>query len=430
MEQGQSNGGLYVVAAPETLLERYRSVRAFSAELCAPLEVEDYVVQSMPDTSPTKWHLAHTTWFFEQFVLSASGKAYTPFSEDFAFLFNSYYYTVGQMYARPRRGLITRPTVAQVMAYRAHVDAAMERLLAEGVDEALARVVEVGLHHEQQHQELIVTDLKHMLSCNPTHPVYRLRAVPEGEGVAELRWRAWGEGVRQIGHDGASFGFDNEFPKHKVFAQAFAMATRLVTNGEYLAFVEDGGYEATTLWLSDGWATVQREGWRSPLYWHKREGAWWEMTLSGLRPLDPDEPVTHVSLYEADAYARWAGKRLPTEAEWEIASAEAAQDDGAFVEGGTFHPTPARPDAARPDALRQWFGDVWEWTASPYTPYPGYAPLAGVLGEYNGKFMCSQMVLRGGSCATSKNHIRATYRNFFPPSARWQFMGIRLAEDR
>lgn len=402
------------------LAQQYRAVRAATHKICEPLVTEDYIIQSIPDVSPTKWHIAHTTWFFETFVLSALPD-YQPCHPSYSYLFNSYYNAVGQRWARPQRGLLSRPTVQEVFAYRAYVDEHMERLLARldtlPLDPA---VLVLGLHHEQQHQELMLTDIKHVFSINPLHPVYR-EAAPVAAGVAPLRWQSYAGGVAEIGYDGSAFAFDNEFPRHRVYVEPFALASRLVTNAEWLEFMADGGYRQPLLWLSDGWSTVQGHGWDAPLYWEQHDGAWWNYTLAGMRPVVPDEPVCHVSYYEADAFARWAGVRLPSEAEWEIA-ATAAPIVGNFVEDGHYHPVPAGDST-------QLFGDVWEWTASPYSSYPGYRPAAGALGEYNAKFMCNQLVLRGGSCATPRDHIRPTYRNFFPPDARWQFMGLRLAKD-
>ncbi|MEO1268887.1 MAG: ergothioneine biosynthesis protein EgtB [Myxococcota bacterium] len=412
-----------------TWLERFEAVRGLTDRLCEPLEPEDFVIQSMDDVSPTKWHLAHTTWFFETFVLMPSVPSYTEHHPQYGYLFNSYYNTVGPMFARPRRGLLSRPTVREVFAYRAHVDGWMRRLLGGEwgtPDNALTQVVEIGLHHEQQHQELLVTDIKHVLSCNPLSPIYRPHKALSGD-IPQRFWVEFSEDLYRIGYDGDGFAFDNESPRHRVFLPSFALSSRLVTNGEYLEFMRDGGYERFALWLSEGWSIVQEQGWKAPLYWFERDGEWWSMTLGGPRPIDMREPVCHVSYFEADAYARWAEARLPTEAEWEVAAAQATSS-GNFVEEGHYHPIPA-VDAGG-GGLRQMFGDVWEWTASPYVAYPGYAPLEGALGEYNGKFMCNQMVLRGGSCATSQTHIRPTYRNFFPTHSRWQFMGIRLAQDR
>jgi ergothioneine biosynthesis protein EgtB len=408
------------------LLDRYRRVRAVTESLCRPLVVEDYVVQSMPDVSPTKWHLAHTSWFFETFVLIPALPGYRVLHPRYRELFNSYYYRVGPMHLRPERGLLTRPTVEEVVAYRRHVDGAMERLLQDH-PEAAARVafaIELGIQHCQQHQELILTDLKHVFAQNPLAPVYRaLAPAPAFGTVPPLRWETFEEGIRRIGHDGDGFAFDNERPRHRVFMSAFRLAGRAVTNREYAAFIADGGYERPELWLSDGWIARGERGWTGPLYWREEEGRRREFTLGGLRDLELDAPVVHVSYYEADAYARWAGARLPTEAEWETAAAGPVE--GNLLEADRLHPVPAGDGPG----LRQLFGDVWEWTASAYAGYPGFRPFAGDFGEYNGKFMSGQMVLRGGSCLTPRSHLRPTYRNFFPPHARWQFSGIRLAVD-
>lgn len=407
------------------LAERYRAVRAATAALAAPLTPEDCALQSMPDASPVKWHLAHTSWFFETFVLERAEARFRPHDPAFRVLFNSYYQSVGPQYARPHRGLLSRPTLAEVLAYRAAIDERVAVLLAGGAatKEALA-VVELGLHHEQQHQELLLTDVKHLFGANPLRPAYReLAPLPRTE-IAPLRFVSFEAGLRELGHAGPGFAFDNEGPRHRVYVPAFALASRAATNGEFLAFVEDGGYERPELWLSDGFAWRDAERVRAPLYWEKDGSGWTTLTLGGVRPLRPEEPVTHVSFYEAAAYAAWAVARLPTEAEWEIAAGPAPVD-GNFVESGRLHPRPASADAG----LAQLFGDVWEWTRSDYAPYPGYAPGPGALGEYNGKFMCNQRVLRGGSCASPRSHLRATYRNFFPPSARWQFSGVRLARD-
>jgi len=413
----------------DCLLARYRAVRRCTEELCEPLATEDYVIQSMPDASPVKWHLAHTSWFFETFVLLPNLAGYRAFHPQFSSLFNSYYNAVGPRWPRPQRGLLSRPTVAEVYAYRACVDDGMSRLFRPGQRETLARVTQavvLGLHHEQQHQELILTDLKHALAANPLRPAYR-DAVPDQAGARPLEWVAFPECLAEIGHAGPGFAFDNESPRHRVFLRGFRLASRPVTNGEYLAFMEDGGYDRPELWLSDGWATCQGRDWKAPLYWENQGRDWLMMTLGGLRPVGPAEPVCHLSFYEADAFARWAGARLPAEAEWETAAA-AAPRAGHFLEGGRFHPAAAAaPDDHGP--LARLFGDVWQWTASPYLAYPGYEPLAGALGEYNGKFMCNQVVLRGASCVTPRSHARATYRNFFPPDARWQFTGLRLARD-
>jgi ergothioneine biosynthesis protein EgtB len=413
---------------------RFARVRAATEALAEPLSPEDCAAQSMTDASPVKWHLAHTSWFFETFVLERAVPGYEPFHSDFRVLFNSYYNTVGEQHARPERGLVTRPGLGEVRAYRRHVDAHVAPLLADGLALELAEVVEIGLHHEQQHQELVLTDLLHLFSCNPLAPAYRRRG-PDGSGgprpdakPTPLRWHEHPGGLVEIGHAGPGFAFDNEGPRHAVHLVPFALASRLVTNGEYRAFMEDGGYERPELWLSDGWAKLQAEGWRAPLYWREVEGAWQQLGLEGLREVDPDEPVCHVSHYEADAYATWAGARLPTEAEWEAVAAEVPVE-GNFVESGVLAPAGA-PQPGDPEGLPvQLFGDCWEWTASPYVAYPGYAPPPGALGEYNGKFMANQMVLRGGSCATPASHVRASYRNFFYPDARWQWSGIRLARD-
>jgi ergothioneine biosynthesis protein EgtB len=413
----------------KVLAGRFARVRAFTEELCRPLAPEDYVLQSMPDASPAKWHLAHTTWFFETFVLAALGEA--PFDPAFGFLFNSYYHAAGPRHARPHRGMLSRPTVDEVRRYRADVDrrvlASLDRV-ASGAGAALLPVVELGIHHEQQHQELLLTDLEHAFAQNPIKPAYRASRAPAGSDAADegpAGWVAFDEGLYSVGHAGGGFAFDNETPRHKTYLGAFQLADRLATCGELQAFIADGGYARPELWLSDGWAAAREGGWEAPLHWEPRDGGFWSFTLDGMRPVDPRAPVCHLSLYEADAYARWAGARLPTEAEWEVAAAAAAVT-GNFVESGRLHPAPA---PARTGALRQLFGDVWEWTASAYLPYPGFRPWEGAIGEYNGKFMSGQMVLRGGSCATPETHIRASYRNFFPPGARWQFSGVRLARD-
>jgi ergothioneine biosynthesis protein EgtB len=414
------------------LVQRYVDVRALTERLCAPLVPEDYVVQSMPDVSPTKWHLAHTSWFFETFILSPHAKNYRVFNEHFAYLFNSYYVTVGDRHCRQNRGQLSRPTVKEVYAYRKHVDEHMFAWL-DGLDEPTARemlsLIEIGLHHEQQHQELMLTDIKHVFWVNPMRPVYQPRAREDRPRLPPMRWFSYAGGLNWIGHDGSGFAFDNESPRHQQFIQPFDLASRLVTNGEYRMFMEDKGYERADLWLSMGFATVKHEGWNAPLYWIQQDGQWLNHTLSGLRPVEDDEPVTHLSYFEADAFARWNGCRLPSETEWEVA-AQTVSLDGNFVDQGIYHPAPAkRWDDSAFDAPEQMFGDVWEWTRSAYLPYPGYQAPSGALGEYNGKFMCNQFVLRGGSCATSRSHIRRTYRNFFPPDARWQFMGLRLARD-
>ena len=416
-----------VHADSETAVARYRAVRAATERLADPLSAEDCAAQSMPDASPVKWHLAHTSWFFETFLLEPALPGYRPFHPAFRVLFNSYYHGVGAQHPRPRRGLLTRPSLDAVRAYRAYVDEHVCRWLEDAATGALAPVLELGLHHEQQHQELILTDVKHLLAQNPLRPAYRedLPLPPVPASPPSLAWHRHEAGLRAIGSDGPGFHFDNEGPRHRQWLAAFELASRPVTNREYCAFVEDGSYAAPDTWLSDGWDAARREGWQAPAYWERRDGAWFEFTLGGLRALDLDAPVCHVSYYEADAFARWAGARLPTEGEWEVA-AGAVPLAGHFAEEGWLHPAAAPPDAVEP---RQLFGDVWEWTQSAYAPYPGFRAAAGALGEYNGKFMCSQLVLRGGSCATPRGHVRPSYRNFFPPCARWQFSGIRLARD-
>ena len=416
------------VPGASALLGRYRDVRAWTEALCRPLQIEDYVLQAMPDVSPTRWHLAHVSWFFETFLLEPNLSAYRPFDPRYRTLFNSYYNAVGPQLSRAARGDLSRPTVAEVYAYRAHVDRAMAEAIPT-LDEAGARTALLGTHHEEQHQELILTDIHHLLAQNPTAPAYGPAASPSERAARPLGWIASDGGVVEIGHglargpgpSATSFAFDNESPRHRVYLERFEIADRLVTCGEWLEFVRDGGYRRAELWLSDGWATVQAQGWTAPLYWE--DGGRVVFTLGGRRALDAAEPVAHVSHYEADAYARWAGARLPTEAEWEVVAREhpTTAEAGNFLDGKRLHPRAAAAGEA------QLFGDVWEHTASPYVGYPGYAPPAGAIGEYNGKFMSSQMVLRGGSCLTPRDHIRPTYRNFFPPSARWQMTGVRLA---
>ncbi|MBW3597325.1 MAG: ergothioneine biosynthesis protein EgtB [Planctomycetes bacterium] len=422
-------------ARSRQLPDRYLGVRQASEAFCEPLAPEDCVIQSMPDTSPIRWHLAHATWFFETFVLARANPDYRPFNPAFEILFNSYYHTVGEQFPRPQRGLLSRPTMADVFEYRQEVDRRMVRLLTEGesLPPELLPVVELGLHHEQQHQELMYTDVKHLFACNPLNPAYRgSDGVPDGATAPPLTWLHFREGLREIGHDGDGFAFDNENPRHRRFVEAFHLAGRPATNGEFLEFIDDGGYRRPELWLSLGWQTVQSEVWHAPIYWRRGDnGGWSEFTLSGLKPLNLEAPVCHLSYFEADAFARWSGARLPSEAEWEVAAQRVLAEDGEirgnFAESGRLHPAPAQSSAS--NAPAQMFGDVWEWTSSPYSPYSGYRPPDGALGEYNGKFMCNQYVLRGGSCVTPESHIRETYRNFFPPEARWQLTGVRLARD-
>ena len=402
----------------------YRRVRDATLALCATLAPEDTVAQSMPDASPAKWHLAHTTWFFEEFLLAHFEPGYRRFREGWDFLFNSYYQTVGSMHARPQRGLLTRPTLDEVAACRAYVDDAMQALLQRRGDdpEVQTRAV-LGLNHEQQHQELLLTDIQHLFSLNPLQPVFREAPAAAKSEAIPLRFIAGRHGIVETGHAGEGFAYDNESPRHRELLHPHTIANRCVTNAEFRGFIDDGGYRNPALWLSEGWDTVRREGWAHPLYWD--DALETSFTLAGRCALDPAAPVCHVSFFEADAFARWANARLPTEAEWE-AIAQELPIEGNFVDSGLLHPLPARGVRAEP---LQMFGDVWEWTASPYVGYPGYRPAAGALGEYNGKFMCGQWVLRGGSCATPAGHVRASYRNFFQPAARWQFSGIRLARD-
>ncbi|GAB3737560.1 ergothioneine biosynthesis protein EgtB [Luteimonas pelagia] len=414
--------------ATSSLAGRFRHVRARSLALAAPLSPEDAMLQSMPDASPAKWHLAHTTWFFEQFLL-VDGRGQAPRDPRWMVLFNSYYQSVGPQYSRPDRGLLSRPTLREVLDYRHDVDARVRRLLDDDALDATERqLVLLGLHHEQQHQELLLTDIKHGLWCNPMQPAYREDLpAPEAAKATPQRWVTGSDGVVGIGAPpwpaNDAFAYDNESPRHRTCLSPHALADRPVSNAEYRAFIDDGGYRNPALWMSEGWARVQAEGWDRPLYW--AEDLAQAFTLSGPRPIDPHAPVVHVSWFEADAFARWAGARLPTEAEWEHAAAAQpfagnfADDDAPLHPGGT----PAD------GGLRQLFGDVWEWTSSAYAPYPGFRPMPGSLGEYNGKFMCGQWVLRGGSCATPAGHARASYRNFFHPPDRWQFSGLRLARD-
>jgi ergothioneine biosynthesis protein EgtB len=423
LELSRASGG-----AQPGLAERYREIRARTEALASPLSPEDQIIQSMPDVSPTKWHRAHITWFFETFVLEPSAPGYRVFHPAFGYLFNSYYEGLGPRHPRPQRGLLSRPDNAEIAAYRRHVDAAMADFLSTDAASEIAPLVELGLNHEEQHQELLLMDIKHVLSMNPLEPAYGAGGArsPRPSPAPTRGWVDMPGGLYEIGHAGAGFAFDNEGPRHKVWLEPYRLASGLVTAGDYLDFIRDGGYRRSEFWLSDGWATVQAQDWTAPLYWREDAAGWTVFTLAGRRAIDPAEPVCHVSHYEADAFARWAGKRLPTEAEWEVAaSRHEVALTGNLMDAGVHHPLPASPG----DGLRQMVGDVWEWTSSPYVSYPGFRPAAGAVGEYNGKFMSNQMVLRGGAAVTPPGHVRLTYRNFFPPAARWAFSGLRLAED-
>lgn len=442
----------FAAESPRDIATRYRTVRALTESLAAPLTPEDQQVQTTADVSPTKWHLGHSAWFFETFLLLPQLAGYAPFHPRFGYLFNSYYEAVGPRHARARRGDLSRPSVAEILAYRAHVDAAMGRLMASAAAARAAPLIELGLHHEQQHQELILMDIKQVFGANPLAPVYAEAKSSAASSIPPLAFHDFAGGLHEIGApapgEGAGFAFDNETPRHRVHLIDYRLATRLVTNGEYLEFIRDGGYREAAHWLADGWSWVQAEGITTPLYWRLDDDArlsdeshvpWREFTLTGERPLDPAAPVCHVSYYEADAYARWSGHRLASEAEWEAAAhaqLAGAENAGHPVEAGAnllgsghFHPVARQPSGDARSGLDQLFGDVWEWTSSAYSAYPGFRPSPGAVGEYNGKFMINQMVLRGGCALTPPDHIRPTYRNFFYPHQRWQMAGIRLACD-
>lgn len=422
-----SDQGISKRLSRDHLIKRFREIRQASLNIVAPLQPEDFVIQVMTNTSPTKWHLAHVSWFYETFVLDKAYDDYESMHPQYAYIFNSYYLQTGEPHARTKRGFLSRPTVNEVMKFREYVNSEIIKFLESASEEQLQEfgpVIEIGNNHEQQHQELMITDFKFMFGQNPLYPLYREQEQRKSQSPGDLNWVSFDEGIREIGNAGDEFTYDNEHPRHREFLEAFELGDRLITNREYIEFLQDGGYERSELWLDDGWAKVNEENWNSPLYWCRRDDGWYHYTLAGLRKPDLNEPVTHISYYEADAFARWAGARLPTEAEWEAAAGDQPYE-GNFVESERFHPR-AIGDS-KESGLKQMYGDVWEWTKSSYDAYPGYEPLEGALGEYNGKFMCGQYVLRGGSCATSKTHIRKTYRNFFYPDARWQFNGIRLA---
>ncbi len=412
----------------DSVIRRFDEVRAHTEQLAAPLSPEDQTVQSMPDTSPTKWHRAHVTWFFETFLLADHEAGFAPYQDKYWFLFNSYYEAVGPRFSRPDRGVISRPGAHDVGLYRGNVDARVRDLVTTldgGTIEKLAPTIELGFHHEQQHQELLLMDIKHVLSRNPLRPVYA-GSVSAPSEPDTLGWVDVAGGLVEIGHPGGGFSFDNELPQHQTWLNPYRLADRLVTNSEWLEFIADGGYQRPELWLSDGWAQVKDEAWTAPFYWEQVDGVWFEHTLHGTWPVNPGLPASHVSHYEADAYATWAGKRLPTEAEWEHAVASTGREvAGNLADTATFHPRAAEPATGR---LRQVYGDCWEWTSSAYVAYPGFRPAEGAIGEYNGKFMSNQMVLRGGCALTSPGHARASYRNFFPPGSRWALSGVRLAD--
>ncbi len=416
-------------AVPVDLDQNLLTTRMLTQNLAVPLTDEDQTVQACPDASPTKWHLAHTSWFFETFVLQPFLSGYKVFDTRYNYCFNSYYEAQGARHPRPARGLLSRPSAADVRRYRAHVDDGLARLFVSGqaYEPQIASLLEIGLNHEQQHQELLLTDILALFGTNPLRPAYRDTPLTSlGQEAHPPRWIPFGGGLYTIGHAEPGFAYDNEMPPHRVFANPFKLADRLVTNGEWLEFMDDGGYDSHQHWLADGWTTIHELNWQAPLYWEQQDGAWHQMTLYGLAPIDLAAPVSHVSFYEADAFARWAGKRLPTEFEWEVAAASVAVE-GNMLNSGALRPLPAA--RANDMTLSQIFGDVWEWTQSAYAPYPGYRPAEGAIGEYNGKFMCSEQVLRGASCATPDSHARRTYRNFFYPHQRWQFCGLRLADE-
>ena len=405
-----------------TALPSRAAVRDLTEALASPLSAEDQTVQSMPDVSPTKWHRAHTTWFFETFVLGPNLEGYQHYDEQFSYLFNSYYEALGERHPRVQRGLVSRPSAEEVGSYRAHVDGALDLLDQRGLTSAQAALIELGLHHEQQHQELLCMDITHVLSMHPFSPAYRSRPPTPGK-VPELTWRSHPGGVVEVGHSGAAFAFDNEGPRHEALLRPFEVAERLVTCGEWLEFIGDGGYRRAELWMSDGWATVESQGWDAPLYWQRHDSTWTDFGLGGRHPVDPTAPVSHVSWYEADAFARWSDARLPTEAEWEAVAPDPAP--GAHLDLDVLATRPAE-HSVDPE---QWFGELWQWTESAYRPYPGFRPAGGAIGEYNGKFMVNQQVLRGSSFATPPGHARRTYRNFFSPGSRWMYSGVRLARD-
>ncbi len=413
-----------------TVRDAFRSTRLLTEELATPLSPEDQTIQSMPDVSPTKWHRAHTTWFFETFVLRCFAPDHEPADALYRELFNSYYEGVGPQFARSDRGLLSRPGAVAVGEYRSNVDAAVLELFSTdgSEDRALHELIELGVHHEQQHQELLLMDIKHVLSINPLEPVYRTARLDDRATTCKLGWHEFDGGMIDIGVEGGGFSYDNELPRHVMHAYPFSLADRLVTAGEWADFIADGGYQRSDLWLSDGWHTVRNEGWAAPLYWRRRDGGWVVHTLGGVQPMVRAEPVSHISYYEADAYARWAGKRLPTEFEWEHAAVTGLAATERAFSLDELHPQPVDVTTAADRELRQLFGECWQWTASAYLPYPGFEPAPGAVGEYNGKFMSGQMVLRGSSAFTPAGHARPTYRNFFPPHARWMLAGVRLAD--